>query len=294
MTKRQKQEAPQAPPYIEFTEEIFTAICERMANGEGLRKICGDADMPSRSTFLRWVENDTGRQAKYQKAREALMDWYSEEILAIAWDDSKDTIKREGKADLCNHEWIARSRLKVDTLKFLMAKLHPKRYGDKLPETVEAKSHEAALRELEGESPITVRWINTGVPRDGDEATVADLMKTIDGRTRGIVREVIDPIRDDDGNVISANDTTALRKRIIELERRLGLREAPQEPPKLLTYDPGPLPKHLDPDVLERLVDTFKRSLPQDDQRPPETVLDEATGVIEQALRAHYGTAHVE
>jgi hypothetical protein len=294
MTKRQKQEAPQAPPYIEFTEEIFTAICERMANGEGLRKICGDTDMPSRSTFLRWVENDTGRQAKYQKAREALMDWYSEEILAIAWDDSKDTIKREGKADLCNHEWIARSRLKVDTLKFLMAKLHPKRYGDKLPETVEAKSHEAALRELERESPITVRWINTGVPRDGDEATVADLMKTIDGRTRGIVREVIDPIRDDDGNVINASDATALRKRIIELERRLGLREAPQEPPKLLTYDPGPLPKHMDVDVLERLVDTFKRSLPQDDQRPPETVLDEATGVIEQALRAHYGTAHAE
>ncbi|WP_369723675.1 hypothetical protein AB8Z38_06790 [Bradyrhizobium sp. LLZ17] len=127
-------------PYVEFTEEIFAEICERMANGEGLRKICSDRDMPSRSTFLRWVENDTGRQSKYQKAREALMDWYSEEILAIAWDDSKDTIKREGKDDLCNHEWIARSRLKVDTLKFLMAKLHPKRYGDKLPEAVEDRN----------------------------------------------------------------------------------------------------------------------------------------------------------
>jgi hypothetical protein len=291
MPKAKKQE--QAAPYVEFTEEIFTDICERMANGQGLRKICSDPDMPSRSTFLRWVENDTGRQARYQKAREALMDWYSEEILAIAWDDSKDTIKREGKADLCNHEWIARSRLKVDTLKFLMAKLHPKRYGDRLPETVEQKTHEAALLELEAERPrrLEVRW-QTG--DDADGGSVADLMKTIDGRTRGIdgiVRDIVTPIRDDDGKVINAHDTKALRKRILELEERLGLREAPEQPPKLLTYDPGPLPKHLDPDVLVRLVDTFKRSLPQDDQREPETVLDEATSIIEAALRAHYGTS---
>ncbi|MEY9465817.1 hypothetical protein ABH973_006230 [Bradyrhizobium ottawaense] len=274
MAKAKRQEAPR---YVEFTEEIFTDICERMANGEGLRKICGDRDMPSRSTFLRWVENDTGRQAKYQKAREALMDWYSEEILAIAWDDSKDTIKREGKADLCNHEWIARSRLKVDTLKFLMAKLHPKRYGDKLPEAVEDRNikiswqHEAALDELD------------------DKFNRIELVGV-----RPVEREIIDPIRDDDGKIISANDASALRRRIVELERRLGLREEPAQPPKLLTYDPGPLPKHLDPDVLVRLVDTFKRSLPQDDQRPPETVLDEATGIIEEALRAHYGTAHAE
>ena len=48
---------------VEFTEEIFGAICERMANGEGLRKICSDRDMPNRSTVLRWIENDTGRQS---------------------------------------------------------------------------------------------------------------------------------------------------------------------------------------------------------------------------------------
>jgi len=251
----------------EFTEEIFGAICERMAEGEGLRKICSDPEMPSRSTFLRWVENDTGRQAKYQKAREALMDWYSEEILSIAWDDSKDTIKREDKPDLCNHEWIARSRLKVDTLKFLMAKLHPKRYGDKLPEAMEEKS------------------------------SVAELMEQINGRSRTIEvkwqreREVIAPIHDDAGNIINASDPSALRKRIAELEERLGIREGEPQPPRLLTYDPGPLPKHLDADVLVRLVDTFKRSLPQDDQREPEAVLDEATDIIAKALRAHYGTA---
>lgn len=247
----------------EFTEEIFTAICERMADGEGLRKICSDREMPSRSTFLRWVENDTGRQSKYQKAREALMDWYSEEILAIAWDDSKDTIKREGKADLCNHEWIGRSRLKVDTLKFLMAKLYPKRYGDKLPETVEAKTHEAALLELEAEKPgFTVSW----------------------QQSARIERVIVEP-----DSLMGMNIAARIEQLEAELAKLRG--EAPEKPPRLLTYDPGPLPKHLDANVLVRLVDTFKRSLPQDDQRSPETVLDEATSIIEQALRAHYGTS---
>jgi hypothetical protein len=195
------------------------------------------------------------------------MDWYAEEILEIAWDSSKDTIPAEGKKPArCDNEWVNRSRLKVDTLKFLMAKLHPKRYGDRLPETVEQRTHEAALLELEAEKPaLTVRW----------------------------EREIIGPIHDDNGVTINACDTTALRKRIIELEQRLGIREGAPKPPKLLTYDPGPLPKHLDADVLVRLVDTFKRSIPQDDQREPEAVLDEATDIIAKALRAHYGTAEV-
>ena len=191
------------------------------------------------------------------------MDWYSEEILSIAWDNSKDTIKREGKPDLCNHEWIGRSRLKVDTLKFLMAKLYPKRYGDRLPETVEQRTHEAALLELVANEPMKITW----------------------------EREIISPIHDDHGNIIGAHDNAKLRARIRELEERLGIQDGKPQPPKLIAYDPGPLPKHLDPDVLVRLVDTFKRSLPQDDQRDPEAVLDEATDVIAKALRAHYGTA---
>jgi hypothetical protein len=247
----------------EFTDEIFTAICERMAEGEGLREICRDPEMPSRSTVLRWVENDTGRQAKYQKAREALMDFYAEEIRTIAWDDSKDTIKREGKADLCNHEWIARSRLKVDTLKFLMAKLHPKRYGDKLPETVEQRSHEATLLELEANQPqkMVVRWERT----------------------------IIAPIHDDDGKIINAADPGALRKRIIELEQRLGIRDGKPLPPRLLTYDPGPLPSRIEGEIVLKLVDVIKQNVPRADQRPPEEVLDEVLAECAKALQAKYG-----
>ena len=90
------EDKPKRP--AEFTDEIFETICDRMAGGEGLRKICEDPEMPSRQTFLRWIEKDTGRQAQYTSSPRALMDWYAEEILTIAWDSSKDTIRRTARS----------------------------------------------------------------------------------------------------------------------------------------------------------------------------------------------------
>lgn len=256
----------QEPPKPErrpndFTDDIFATICERMTEGEGLREICRDPEMPNRQTFLRWVERDTGRQTQYQQAREALMDWYAEEILTIAWDSSKDTVPAiDNKPARCDHEWVARSRLKVDTLKFLMSKLHPKRYGDKLPETEEGKIAEAKRLEISWEKPVTQ-----------------------------INRIILTPLRDADDVLL---DTEAkLRKRIIQLEEQLGLREGEPQPPKLLTYDPGPLPSRIDPEVLSRFLRMIKDTVPSADQRPPEEVLDEVLSECENALAAKYGNA---
>lgn len=38
-----------------FTDEIFDTICERLENGEVLKAICKDDEMPDRSTVLRWI-----------------------------------------------------------------------------------------------------------------------------------------------------------------------------------------------------------------------------------------------
>jgi hypothetical protein len=256
-------EKPQRP--AEFTDEIFQEACDRMAGGEGLRKICEDPQMPSRQTFLRWIEKDSGRQAQYTAAREALMDWYAEEILTIAWDSSRDTIPAEGKKPArCDNEWVNRSRLKVDTLKFLMAKLHPKRYGDKLPETVEQRTHEAALLELEAEKPaLKISW----------------------------EREIISPIHDDNGTIISASDNAALRKRIRELEARLGIgADGEPLPPKLLTFDPGPLPSRTEGQILYSIAQAIKNNVPKADQRSPEEVISEVMGEFEKLLQAKYGS----
>jgi hypothetical protein len=145
-----------------------------------------------------------------------------------------------------------------------MSKLHPKRYGDRLPETVEQKSHEAALLELEANEPrkLTVSW----------------------------KREIISPIHDDAGNIIHAGDPAALRRRIKELEARLGIgADGEPLPPRLLTYDPGPLPSRLDGEIVLKLVNVIKANVPNADQRDPEAVLDEVLHECAKALQAKYG-----
>ena len=113
-----------------YTFEIGEEICEQMANGKGLRQICSLPELPVRNTVLRWIDSHAGFRNRYARAREACMDWYSEEILRIAFDDSGDLII-DGDRVMSGHHVVQRARLKVDTVKWIMAKLAPKKYGDK-------------------------------------------------------------------------------------------------------------------------------------------------------------------
>lgn len=117
-----------------YTAEIAEEICEQMANGKGLRQICTTDDMPSRTTVLRWLESNADFRGQYARARESLMDFYSEEILKIAFDDSGDFFIEKDKKGrdvvIADHARVQRARLKVDTLKWIMSKLAPRRYGN--------------------------------------------------------------------------------------------------------------------------------------------------------------------
>lgn len=42
-----------------FSQALFNTICERIANGESLRAICADSDMPDKATVLRWLQPET-------------------------------------------------------------------------------------------------------------------------------------------------------------------------------------------------------------------------------------------
>jgi hypothetical protein len=130
-----------------YSFEVTEKICQQMAEGKGLRAICSQPDMPARTTVLRWLEAEPSFRTRYQYAREALLDWYSEEILKIAFDDSGDLII-DGDRVMSGHHVVQRARLKVDTLKWIMSKLGPKKWGDR-PES-DADS-----------GPITISWIES-------------------------------------------------------------------------------------------------------------------------------------
>lgn len=117
-----------------YTPEIAESICERLAAGETLRAICRDDGLPSEVTVRRWAMGDTeGFSAQYAKARELGYHGMADELVEIADETTFDTLRgSEDQPDKPNHEWITRSRLRVDTRKWLLSKALPKIYGDRL------------------------------------------------------------------------------------------------------------------------------------------------------------------
>lgn len=66
------------------------------------------------------------------RAREARADRLAEEILAIADDGSNDTYIDAAGNQRTDHDAIARSKLRVDSRKWLASKMFPRKYGEKL------------------------------------------------------------------------------------------------------------------------------------------------------------------
>lgn len=118
--------------HSEFTQEIADVICERIADGESLRGICKDEDMPNKATVFKWLAARKEFSDQYARARESQAETMADEILAIADDGLNDTYLDDDGNERTNHDVIARSRLRVDARKWLASKLAPKKYGDKV------------------------------------------------------------------------------------------------------------------------------------------------------------------
>ncbi len=129
-------------PSSGFTQEIADLICERIADGASLRKICEEDDtLPSMRTIMRWLAKDEHEEFRrlYAQAQDERADVYFEETLEISDKVAKD------------HNAVAKARLQVDTRKWVCARMNPKKYSDRIniDTSVKVISHEQALAELE-------------------------------------------------------------------------------------------------------------------------------------------------
>lgn len=127
-----------------YTPEIGEAICERLVCGkddrpESLRSICSDPDMPDLKTVMRWLTKNEEFCQQYRAAREAQAEAHYEELIQIADDCTDDVIflalddsEGEGGRPAIKHSAIARAKLRIDTRKWAMSKLAPKKYGDRV------------------------------------------------------------------------------------------------------------------------------------------------------------------
>lgn len=118
----------------QFTQELFDEICDRLAHGESLRKICESDWMPYRSSIYRWLEDDATLRDQYARARDQQADYLAEECVDIADEDPATCIKTEGDNEIrvIDSAAVAHQRLRIDARKWFASKVAPKKYGDKL------------------------------------------------------------------------------------------------------------------------------------------------------------------
>jgi hypothetical protein len=147
-----------------YSEDVGLDILARLEMGESLRAICRDENMPSEVSVRRWsLDAKHPFSAQFARAREVGYLRMAEELLEICDDGTNDYVEREGKDgstySAVDHEHISRSKLRVDTRKWVLSKMLPKVYGDKT--VVEGSSDDGSIKH--------VVQIVTGVPRpDGN------------------------------------------------------------------------------------------------------------------------------
>lgn len=105
----------------EFNPEIADIICSAIVNGQALTKLCQeDKRLPNWTTIFKWRRSNPDFDHAYAQAREMRAELWADEIIEIADEPAKDMAA------------VTRARLRVDTRKWLLSKLLPKVYGDKL------------------------------------------------------------------------------------------------------------------------------------------------------------------
>ena len=157
--RKQTKPKPKAKPHgrpTRYSDDVAIEICDRLAKGESLNAICKEEHLPAESTVRDWARDPKHPfSANYAKSRELGYLRMADELLESSDGGTNDWMERRGKegegtAYVVNGEAIARSRLRVDTRKWLLSKMLPKVFGDKV------------VNELQGPNggPIQIEEIN--------------------------------------------------------------------------------------------------------------------------------------
>ena len=119
-----------------YRESVARAICIRLMLGESLNQICKRETYPSRVTVFAWIQKYPEFLNKYRHAREMQQETHLDEIMEISDDSTNDYMERTGKGGesvgwQLNAEHVQRSKLRIDTRKWVMERMAAKVYGAK-------------------------------------------------------------------------------------------------------------------------------------------------------------------
>lgn len=136
-----------------YTPALARAICKMLSRGHTLTSICKRPLMPREDVVLGWAINPAHPFSDhYARAREVGYIRMADQLVDIADHSINDYATRltkdGGVESVPNKELLERTRLRIDTRKWLLAKALPKIYGDKLQ-----AEHSGKVEQVHSEAP---------------------------------------------------------------------------------------------------------------------------------------------
>ena len=114
----------------EDNRQLALRVFSLMYDGLSLRQACRRVGIPA-SNVVFWCNNDPELAEHYANAREGVQMHWAEDIVDIA--DEEVPITSTGGLDSAA---VAKQRLRIDSRKWILSKLQPKKFGDKLEQTM--------------------------------------------------------------------------------------------------------------------------------------------------------------
>ena len=141
-----------------YTKERGDQICELISEGRTTLAVSRMLGM-KRHTIIKWARKYPDFGAMYAQARQHLYEHWADEILDDAENETRDNVSRRviktGYSQklgdynetieqiTSDNTAVQRDRLKVDSKKWLLSKLLPKEYGDKIETQLTGKDGES-------------------------------------------------------------------------------------------------------------------------------------------------------
>ena len=111
---------------IKDRSEVAKVVLDSMTGGLSMRQSCIKAGIGA-STWIDWVTADRELAERYARAREGLLDAMVDQILTLA--DAPVPTLENGATD---NALVRQRQLQIDARRWVLSKLAPNKYGDRL------------------------------------------------------------------------------------------------------------------------------------------------------------------
>jgi hypothetical protein len=143
MSELTPQEAPVTKKKMgrptKYSQELAAEILLRITEGESLRSIVKDANMPGQATVYEWLLAKADFAEQYAYARDQQAETLADEIIALADEKPKEVTDDKGNGRIDNG-WVTWQKNRVDARKWVASKLKPKKYGDRVTHAGDAEN----------------------------------------------------------------------------------------------------------------------------------------------------------